>query len=375
MTESSYHSVSPLLGGNGQPYDDRAVALIDWVSKQTWLQRHALRLTQVEPISADASFRRYFRLHCESALSPDTTPAYSTLVAVDAPPETQKNHSFINLAARLKQHGANTPDVFGYDLESGFLLIQDLGDRNYSSAIRAAMGVDNPDPTTLIEPAATTLAMPLYDDAMATLTRLQQLDGGKYPPYDRDFLTMELELFRQWYLPVHRKFTPNQSQQAVIDGLFELCIETILEQPKTFVHRDYHCRNLMVSDNNNPAVIDFQDAVYGPVTYDAVSLLRDCYLHWPEPFVQHYMEQHRQSLPQPPGRQTYQRWFDFTGLQRHLKVLGLFSRLCYRDDKPDYLNDLPLVLTHIDRVTARYPSLHPFADLMSQIHRPSPDDG
>jgi aminoglycoside/choline kinase family phosphotransferase len=289
--------------------------------------------------SADASFRRYFRV----------TRGDETLIAMDAPPEKEDMRPYIRIAAMLADVGVNAPRVLFQDLERGFLLNTDLGSRTY-----------------LAELADRNKADALYDEAMAALVQMQgagDAHARSLPPYDAATLRRELDLFPEWFCNRHLGLTLSAEESAMLEATFDSLIVTALEQPRVFVHRDYHSRNLMVGDGGrygaNPGILDFQDALYGPITYDLVSLLRDCYIEWPVERVTNWIERYREraanaGLNVGASSGEFRRWFDWMGVQRHLKVLGIFARLFHRDGKPGYLKDLPLTLKYVRSAIAPY---------------------
>ncbi|MFW1677466.1 aminoglycoside phosphotransferase family protein [Pontibacter sp. JAM-7] len=281
---------------------------------------------QLEPVSGDASFRRYFR-----AVTPE-----QSWIAVDAPPEKEDSRPFIAVAEALAQHAVAVPEIHASDLEQGFMLLSDLGDELYLGRLNGA-SVDQ-----------------LYAEALQSLLLIQACPGllqGELPQYDEPLLKREVELFREWFLQGLLQLTLSPREQQQLDHLFAVLIAAALEQPRVFVHRDYHSRNLMYRPDDAPGVIDFQDAVYGPVTYDLVSLLRDCYIAWPAEQVYGWVEAFRLSLlaqGQPVAdSQQFKRWFDLMGAQRHLKAIGIFARLKLRDDKQGYLSDIPRTLHYL----------------------------
>ena len=279
----------------------------------------------VEPASSDASFRRYWRV----------SHAGRTVIAMDAPPAHEDCGRFADLSRRFRAIGINTPEIHAEDRAQGFLLLSDLGRRDYLGVLSA----DNADR--------------LYGDALAALLTIQTRgprDG--LPLYDAPFLGRELALFREWFLGRHLGITLSEAECAMLDAVDALLIESALQQPQVCVHRDFHSRNLMVTDSANPGVLDFQDAVVGPVTYDLASLLRDCYITWPAERVVDWALgyqrlAHRSGVIRQEDPATFLRWLDLMGLQRHLQVCGIFARLCIRDGKPQYLDDLPRVLDYI----------------------------
>lgn len=293
------------------------------------------------PVSADASFRRYFRVSVENI----------NTIVMDAPPLHNKNEEFIELASRLRQASIITPVILEADLEQGFILMEDLGDTQYLGALNS----ENADE--------------LYTAAITTLGQIQNnLHSRELPAFDSEFLTFEMRLLSEWYFTQYRDLTLNEEQTSVLESVFALCTESALEQPSCFVHRDYHSRNLMLNDTGLPGVLDFQDAVIGPLTYDIASLLRDCYISWPDDFVYAKLEQHRllsirNGLTQADSAQ-YQRWFDLMALQRHIKVMGIFCRLNLRDGKSHYMQDLPMVYRYIEKTCTKYPELSAFHQLL-----------
>jgi N-acetylmuramate 1-kinase len=290
-------------------------------------------LARVAPASADASFRRYFRVHRGDA----------TQVAMDAPPERERLDDWLRVSRILAASGAHVPAVIAADAEQGFVLMEDLGRQHYLEAIG-----NGADPE------------PLYADAIDALVRMQSgsaQSASELPAYDRDQLMRELSLFGEWFTARHLGLTLDDESRRVIGDAFEWLCDEALAQPVVLVHRDYHSRNLMVRPEGNPGIVDFQDAVRGPVTYDLVSLLKDCYVVWPRKRMLAWLDRYRARATEAgidvgATREAFLLWFDRMGLQRHLKVLGIFSRLWHRDGKPGYLADLPRVLDYALEVTA-----------------------
>lgn len=287
------------------------------------------------PASSDASFRRYWRLDHGG----------SSLILMDAPPEQEDCGRYADLARRLRAVGINTPEIHGEDLAQGFLAISDFGERLYLQELDAAN------------------ADRLYGDALAALAVIQAcgpLDG--LPLYDGPFLERELGIFHEWFLGRLLDLTLDDRAQTDWEAGCKTLVDSALEQPRVCVHRDYHSRNLMVTDPPSPGVLDFQDAVVGPVTYDLVSLLRDCYIAWEPDRVDEwalgYLHLAIQSgiLPEVE-HERFMQWFDLMGVQRHLKACGIFARLHIRDGKPQYLGDIPRTLGYVRTVAARYPAL------------------
>jgi aminoglycoside/choline kinase family phosphotransferase len=297
----------------------------------------------LERASEDASFRSYWRARGRAR----------SAIVMDAPPDREDIGPWLDINARLRVAGLHAPEVLAQDRERGFLLLSDLGTRTYLPELNDGT-VDA-----------------LYGDALAALVTMQtRVDTRDLPPYDEPRLMAELELMPTWFLQKHLGITIGCDEWDVIEAAFRLLINTALTQPRAFVHRDYHSRNLLVMPGDHPGIIDFQDAVLGPVTYDLVSLLRDCYIVWDEPRVRAWAENHRIALrdadvlDERVDARLWQRWFDLMGLQRHIKVLGIFCRLWYRDGKRGYLNDLPRVWHYIRSVGAQHPELADFLALV-----------
>ncbi|WP_207063632.1 aminoglycoside phosphotransferase family protein [Motiliproteus sp. SC1-56] len=325
--------------------DKRLEALRKWVGDSLPAMgvdlAHDWTLT---PVSGDASFRRYFRVHSHNL----------SWVAVDAPPEQEDSVPFVAIARAWEPLEIHAPRVFRADLEQGFMLLSDLGDTLY---------LDRLDPDS---------ADHLYRQALVTLTHIQQcrhIQGRPLPPYDESLLRREMALFREWFLQRLLGLLLSAGEQQLLDGLFTRLVDSALEQPRVCVHRDYHSRNLMVTDDAVPGVIDFQDAVLGPVTYDLVSLLRDCYIDWPQGQVEQwalsYLDLARESgIFEPVAPERFLRWFDLMGMQRHLKAIGIFARLKLRDGKGGYLADIPRTLGYLLSVGARHPDSEAFTDFL-----------
>lgn len=310
---------------------------------QDWLRTVAgIHNYEIAPASADASFRRYFRIRY----------ADTSRIVMDAPPEQEDCHPFIQVSALMAGIGLHVPVVLRQDLQQGFLLLTDLGERMYLPELNA----------DTVES--------LYGDALQALLRLQAHGAADLPPYDLDLLMNEMELFRQWYLQRHLGLQLAEDENASIDTAFSYLADQALQQPRVIVHRDYHSRNLMVS-SPNPGILDFQDAVIGPVTYDLVSLLRDCYIAWPREQVmnwvcRYYRQARSEGLLEDVSEAQFITWFDLMGIQRHLKASGIFARLNYRDGKPGYLEDIPRTLGYVIDVGRDYPTLKPFIELVQR---------
>ena len=322
---------------------------------QTVLDEQELEIT---PASTDASFRRYFRVKIHT-ISGQETPGDS-LIAMDAPPEKEDTGPFINISDMLVNAGIHVPRVIATDTEQGFLLLTDLGDQQYLDAL---------DEQTVES---------LYGDALEALLRMQRdvsCEASPLSPYDETLLTREMELFREWYLRRYCNLELAVQQQRQLDSTFCLLADSALAQPRVFVHRDYHSRNLMVTPVNNPGVLDFQDAVIGPVTYDLVSLLRDCYIEWPRERVEQwalsYLHRAAEAGVFVRGDEYNDalllRWFDWMGVQRHLKATGIFARLWLRDGKAGYLDDIPRTLGYVRDVCTRYEELNPLRSILETL--------
>lgn len=323
--------------------DQRKQQLIDW------LERLGQNVESIEPASADASFRRYFRIGSGA----------DSLIAMDAPPAQEDTAPFVRIARRFREIGLNVPQVLEEDREQGFLLLSDLGNRTYLQELN---------PQTVER---------LYGDAMSALTVLQvgtSSDPHFLPAYDRQLLQKEMMLFPDWLLEKHLGLELTDEQRQALEQVFELLIANALEQPAVWVHRDYHSRNLMVLPTHNPGILDFQDAVTGPVTYDLVSLLRDCYIDWPREQVENWVRGHHRSaldagLQVTGDSREFQRWFDLMGVQRHLKASGIFARLYHRDGKSGYLADIPRTIGYIASLGESYPDLMPLIKLIDTLDR------
>lgn len=322
----------------------RENALNEWLETLFNDEPHTLT-----PLVDDASFRRYFRLHCGTL----------TRVVMDAPPLKEKIDSFISIAATLSKMGIHVPAIHAIDHEQGFILLEDLGDR------------------LLLNELSTQSADKLYHAALDTLTTMQQCSATepKLPVFDRHFILGELTLFREWFLESYLSLSLNPEEEQVLNQTFDWLITKLTSQPQVFIHRDFHSRNLMVVDDSQSidiGVIDFQDAMLGPYAYDLVSLLKDCYAQWPREQTLQWLAYFHNNLP-PTIRGSileFNHAFDLCGLQRHLKVLGIFCRLSLRDNKSAYLRDLPLTFHYVMACLEEQPELLPFFQLMQQRVEP-----
>ncbi len=303
----------------------------------------------VEPASSDASFRRYFRIR---PMAP--WRGHATIIAMDAPPPMEDCRPFVHVATLLREAEVNAPEVLAEDLSRGFLLLSDLGSATYLSALDAST------------------VRPLYVDALDALVRWQGATRpSELPAYDEAMLRRELELFPEWYVGRHLGRTLDAAQRAVLDRSFRMILDNNLAQPQVYVHRDYHSRNLMVC-SPNPGVLDFQDAVVGPITYDLVSLLRDAYVAWDESVqidlaVRYWERARAAKLPVSSDFSILWRDFEWMGVQRQLKVLGIFARLFHRDGKAQYMADMPRVMQYLRKACARYVALDPLTRLLNEL--------
>lgn len=322
--------------------DSRLALLQDWLSRDLGL--HPQR---IEPASSDASFRRYFRAFCDG----------TTFVVMDAPPGKEDVRPYLKVTQLLESLDAHVPHVHEADIARGLLLLEDLGGTHYLSRLNAG---DDPER--------------LYGDALRVLAEIQvrgRQAAVQLAPYDREPLARELALMPEWFVRRHLAIELAGEEAQMIAAAFEFLISEALAQPAVFVHRDYHSRNLMVVGERNPGILDFQDALRGPIGYDLVSLLKDCYISWPRQRTVRWVSGYRALLRSQGGEAgrddtEFLRWFDLIGVQRHIKVLGIFARLWYRDGKPGYLRDLPLTLDYVRDTCARYAELTDLARFLEQ---------
>jgi aminoglycoside/choline kinase family phosphotransferase len=313
---------------------------------QAWLQQVLPGETfSLAPASSDASFRRYFRISLATRM----------LIAMDAPPAQENCAPFIQVAQLFSAAGVHVPEIFAQDLQQGFLLLSDLGADTYLAQLNE------------------TSADALYRDANAALIQIQCASQPKQlPPYDAALLMREMRLFPDWYLLKHLNVQLSPAQTEVLENALQLVLQNLLAQPRVYVHRDYHSRNLMVSQPN-PGILDFQDAVYGPITYDLASLYKDAYIAWDETRVldwtiRYWEDAKRAHLPVGDDFGAFYRDFEWMGVQRHLKVLGIFARLSHRDGKQGYLKDMPLVMRYLRAACERYRALGPLLQLLDEVH-------
>jgi N-acetylmuramate 1-kinase len=321
--------------------DARLALIRDWLTRDLRLAHD-----RIVPASSDASFRRYFRV----------SGARGTYVVMDAPPGKEDVRPYLKVGALLAALGAHVPEVYERDVARGLLLLEDLGTVSFLQRLEASG-----DPESL------------YADALHILADIQARgfeQARELASYDREALAREMALMPEWFCRKHLGFEPSDADRQVLDDAFEFLIREGLAQPAVFVHRDYHSRNLMVVAERNPGIIDFQDALRGPIGYDLVSLLKDCYIGWPRARVEGWVSGYRSALlergyPAAPARR-FLRDFDLIGVQRHIKVLGIFARLWHRDGKHGYLLDLPRVLDYVLDTCARYAELAKLRDFLER---------
>jgi aminoglycoside/choline kinase family phosphotransferase len=331
--------------------DSRLTDLKQWLSS---LDTPVMQVASLRPASSDASFRRYFRID---------GPDGASYIVMDAPPPQEDVRPFIHVAEVFGNTSVSVPTIIAQDIERGFLLLSDLGSTTYLQLLTP----DN--------------AHKLYIDAIDALVQIQvSSQPSVLPEYDRALLLRELTLFPEWYIGKHLGLELTEKQTATLNKIFDLLLANNLAQPQVYVHRDYHSRNLMVLTEGNPGILDFQDAVFGPITYDLASLLRDAYVQWDEEIVldwaiRYWERARRAGLPVNPDIDAFYRDFEFMGLQRHLKVLGIFARLYHRDGKDGYLKDLPLVMEYTRKVAQRYKELAPLVKLLDELEDKAPQVG
>lgn len=309
----------------------------------------------IAPASADASFRRYFRVSFNDG---------QTRIAMDAPPQHEDCRPFVCVAKLFEQASTHVPHVYAQDLERGFLLLSDLGNTTYLQALE--QGTRTP--------------RELYGAATDALIRIQLASrDNELPLYDEALLQREMRLFPDWYIAKHLNTKLDEKQSAKLDTVFQRILQNNLAQPRVYVHRDFHSRNLMVSDPN-PGILDFQDAVYGPITYDLASLFKDAYIRWEEAeildwLIRYWEKARKAGLPVHQDFADFYRDYEWMGVQRHIKVLGIFARLYHRDGKESYLKDMPLVMDYLRRACARYIDLKPLLNLLDVLEQKKPEVG
>lgn len=332
--------------------DARLAQLVPWVEQQL---NQKVRTT---PVAGDASFRRYFRCHADSLQTlgsePSTEEANSSLaILMDAPPDKEDSQPFVDLQQQLLAHNVPVPEILAVDLSIGAMLLEDLGDELLLAHLTRHTADD------------------LYGKSLNALINMQAATPtDALDPYDAERLQTEMDLFTDWYLGTHLGINLTAAQSTKLGAMHQLLIDSALEQDVVFVHRDYHSRNLMLDEKQNIRIIDFQDALAGPITYDAVSLLRDCYVQWPQERIDEWLSNYHRQLTQQElthaDLNTFTRWFDWMGVQRHLKAVGIFARLNHRDGKSGYLNDIPRTLGYIQTISERYAELSPLNQLLHE---------
>lgn len=331
------------------PDELRLPALKQWLASLA--DEHGLNIETLQPASSDASFRRYFRLEGRDG----------TLIVMDAPPEREDCLPFLSVGEKLRHAGVNVPHIHAQDLDQGFLLLSDLGRQNYYHAITEGISDDQ--------------LQALYRQAVATLVRVQHADAAGLPNYDIARLRAELDLFPEWYIGRHCQSRLDDAEQAMLEKIFSALALDAAAQPVVLVHRDYHSPNLMVpapGSNNDPGVIDYQDALAGPITYDIASLIMDARTTWEEPqqldWAIRYWEAARSAgLPVHPDFAEFHRAYEWTSLQRNLRILGVFARLSHRDGKDHYLGHIPRVQGYVRQVAGRYGLFAPLLRLLDRL--------
>ena len=318
-------------------------------SLQNWLTEIlGTSAFNLKPASEDASFRTYHRLFLKN----------KTFIVMDAPPEQENCKVFIKITKKLRVCDVNVPIIHNVNIEQGFLLLSDLGNDLYLNKLNKS---------SIYE---------LYSDALSTLVAIQVLvNVGGVDEYDKSLLISEMNLFREWLIEKHLNIKLSDSQVKILTTLFDLLVNNALQQPKVFVHRDFHSRNLMVTKENNPGVIDYQDAVYGPISYDLVSILKDCYIKWPKEEIDKWIDFYLNKLYEEKAqyrinRDEFVRWFDLMGVQRHLKASGIFARLSHRDGKHNFLEDIPRTLSYILDLKETYEELQPICIILEELVLP-----
>jgi len=318
-------------------------------SLQNWLTEIlGTSAFNLKPASEDASFRTYHRLFLKN----------KTFIVMDAPPEQENCKVFIKITKKLRACDVNVPIIHNVNIEQGFLLLSDLGNDLYLNKLNKS---------SIYE---------LYSDALSTLVAIQVLvNVGGVDEYDKSLLISEMNLFREWLIEKHLNIKLSDSQVKILTTLFDLLVNNALQQPKVFVHRDFHSRNLMVTKENNPGVIDYQDAVYGPISYDLVSILKDCYIKWPKEEIDKWVDFYLNKLYEEKAqyrinRDEFVRWFDLMGVQRHLKASGIFARLSHRDGKHNFLEDIPRTLSYILDLKETYEELQPICIILEELVLP-----
>lgn len=318
---------------------------------QTWLSTLIDTPFSLTPVAGDASFRRYFRVTLKSPTS--LLANHQQAIVMDAPPPKESIEPFYSLGQNLFNLGIDVPQIFASDQSQGFLLLEDFGH------------------TQMLERLNNESSGLLYQKALSSLVHMQNhAKNIQVPAYNSHLLMSEMKLFIDWLLDTHLNIHLTKDETSEIQHCFSQLVESAVQQPQTFVHRDYHSRNLMIKSNGDIGIIDFQDAVYGPITYDAVSLLRDCYITWPDKQVNAWLEIYHQSLIASHAIDSplseFKQWFDLMGIQRHLKASGIFARLYHRDGKTGYLTDIPNTVRYVQTISQRYKQTECLAEIIKK---------
>ncbi len=348
---------------------DRMQQLQDWLAQVLNQQAYTL-----VPASGDASFRRYFRLNLAQPVM-----GQSSMIVMDAPPDKEDVLPFIKVAQLFQAAGVAVPQLFAQDVAHGFLLLSDFGDTTLLMALQPLQ--ESPAQQETIRQQDTPKIIDLYLKAIDVLIDIQLASQPDIlPAYDQTLLMRELRLFDDWYIAKHLNTQLTETQQGWLNNSYQTLLNNILAQPNGYVHRDYHSRNLMLKADGSLGVLDFQDAVYGPLSYDLVSLLKDAYICWDEALVldlaiRYWQRGRQRGLNLPADFADFYRDFEWMGAQRHIKILGIFARLNYRDGKQAYLKDLPLVMDYLRKVCERYIELAPLLKLLNQLAGTQPAVG
>ena len=331
--------------------ESRCMLLKNWLSS-VLANEQGLAAIELEPMTGDAGFRQYYRFKLKG----------QSLIAVDAPPQYSNNQAFVAIGQALTNENLNVPKIIALDLQQGFFCLTDFGNQLLADTLQKNNGdVDihkvYSQAIRLLPAISKANIVKNPDNVLKEVNNQYQL-----PIYDQGFIELELEIFTQWLLKKHLNIQLSPDDQQQLMQCFSCLTVSALSQPKVTMHRDFHSRNIMVLNDNSLGIIDFQDAVIGPITYDIVSLLRDCYSRWPDSLIQPLFNDFCQLMTQQYSledvtEQQWQQWFDLMGIQRHLKASGIFCRLYYRDNKGSYLNDIPLTLSYIEEISAKYPQL------------------
>ena len=307
---------------------------------KAWLETTPYKDYALTIASADASFRKYYRL----------TKDRNTVLLMDSSLEKDSLNPFLDVTARLLRVGANVPNILEQNLDAGYLIIKDFGNTHYLNILNDKNFIG------------------LYKKAMDVIVQMQQADTTNLPLYDKEFLHFEMDLMKEWYLRENLKLSLHVEDEKLIKNTLDKISNVVLEQPQNvFVHRDFHSRNIMLTDENEIGVIDYQDAMNGAITYDLVSLLKDCYIEYPREEVLRLVLEFKNKLGLHVENKTFIKWFDFMGLQRHIKVLGIFSRLYLRDGKDGYLKDIPLTLKYVLETSSLYDETREFGTFLKRV--------